>query len=81
MPKIVSWGDLPPRARQHLIDRMHQRALSLGDLDRLRLWMESSPEVPETDWFKDFGSFKICGRGPQPKTFLLRGQAATGEAL
>jgi hypothetical protein len=25
-------------------------------------------------WYKDFGSFKVCGRGQFPKTFLLRGQ-------
>jgi catechol 2,3-dioxygenase-like lactoylglutathione lyase family enzyme len=31
-------------------------------------------------WYKDFGSFKICGRGLYPKTFLLRGQPAKGEA-
>jgi hypothetical protein len=43
--------------------------------------LESKPEVPEADWFKDFGSFKICGRGLYPKTFLLRGQSAIGEAL
>jgi hypothetical protein len=81
MSKIANWGDLPPRVRQHLIDRMRDRAISLSDLNRLRLWMDSQPEVPEQDWFKDFGSFKICGRGPYPKTFLLRGQPATGEAL
>jgi hypothetical protein len=34
--------------------------------------------VPEGDWFKDFGSFKICSSGSVPKTFLLRGQAAKG---
>ena len=78
---IANWGDLPPRVRQHLIDRMRDRAISLSDLNQLRLWMDSQPDVPEQDWFKDFGSFKICGRGPYPKTFLLRGQPATGEAL
>jgi hypothetical protein len=43
--------------------------------------METRPEVPEGEWYKDFGSFKICGSGPYPKTFLLRGQVAKGEAL
>jgi hypothetical protein len=27
------------------------------------------------------GSFKICGKGALPKTFLLRGQAAKGKAV
>jgi hypothetical protein len=60
---------------------MRERAIALGDLNQLRLWIASQPEVPEADWYKDFGSFKICGRGSYPKTFLLRNQAAKGEAL
>jgi hypothetical protein len=60
---------------------MLERAISISDLNQLRRWIETSPEVPGGDWFKDFGSFKLCGRGPLPRTFLLRGQAARGEAL
>jgi len=81
MPKIGKWSDLPDGVRQHLIDRMHDRSIDMANLNQLRLWIESQPEVPEGDWYKDFGSFKICGTGPFPKTFLLRGQAAKGEAL
>ncbi len=81
MPKIESWDNLPHGIRRHLIERMHDRLISIADLNQLRLWIESQPEVPETDWYKDFGSFKICGRGSLPKTFLLRGQAAKGEAV
>jgi hypothetical protein len=43
--------------------------------------MESNPETPEGDWFKDFGSFKLCGEGPYPKTFLLKGQIAHGQKI
>jgi len=60
---------------------MHDRAITIADLNQLRLWIDSKPEVPEGDWYKDFGSFKICGRGSYPKTFLLRGQVANGAAL
>jgi hypothetical protein len=81
MPKIESWGNLPPGVRQHLIDRMRDRAINIPDLNQLRLWIDSRPDVPAGDWHKDFGSFKICGRGSYPKTFLLRGQAGKGEAL
>lgn len=81
MPKLDLWDRFPAGVRQHLIDRMLDREIGLSDLNQLRLWVESKPEVPEGDWFKDFGSFKICGRGPLPKTFLLRGQSATGEPL
>jgi len=60
---------------------MRDRSISIADLDRLRLWIESGPDVPDGDWSKDFGSFKICGRGPDPKTFLPRGQAAKGSPI
>ena len=81
MPEIETWDNLPAPVREHWIDRMRDRAIGVADLNRLRLWIESKPEVPDGGWFKDFGSFKICGEGPYPKTFLLRGQAAQGEAL
>lgn len=81
MPQIERWDNLPEGVRQHLIERMRDRAISILDLNQLRLWIETRPQTPEGDWYKDFGSFKICGRGPYPKTFLLRGQAAKGEAL
>jgi hypothetical protein len=38
MPKVETWGNLPPGVRQHLIDRMRDRAISLADLNRRRLW-------------------------------------------
>ncbi|MGD0774936.1 MAG: hypothetical protein ABSC05_19145 [Candidatus Solibacter sp.] len=72
MPRIETRGSLPPGVRQHLIDRMRDRAIGIADLNHLRLWIGSNPEVPEGDWYKDFGSFKICGNGSLPKTFLLR---------
>jgi hypothetical protein len=81
MPKIERWENLPEGVRRHLVDRMRSRAVSIADLNQLRLWIETHPEVPEGEWYKDFGSFKICGRGSYPKTFLLCGQAASGEAL
>jgi len=81
MPKIQSWGALPEAVRRHLIDRMRDRAIGVADLNQLRRWIESKPEVPEGEWYKDFGAFKLCGQGPVPKTFLLRGQTARGTAL
>ena len=81
MPRIGTWSNLPLGVRQHLIDRMRDRAIGIAGLNQLRLWIHSNPEVPEGDWYKDFGSFKICGHGSLPKTFLLRGQVAHGKAL
>lgn len=78
MPKIATWDKLPVAVRQHLIDRMRDRSIGLEDLNKLRLWLESKPEVPDGDWFKDFGTCKICSAGAYPKTFLLAGQVAKG---
>ena len=81
MPKIAKWGDLPPSVREHLIERMRDRKIGIADLNELRRWIDSEPEVPDGDWFKDFGSFKICGRGSLPKTFLVQGQVVKGKSL
>ena len=38
-----------------------ERQVSLADLSRLQDWVKSEPHAPEGDWYKDFGSFKLCG--------------------
>lgn len=81
MPQIETWPRLPAAVRAHLVERMHDREISLEDLNRLRLWMETKPNVPEGPWYKEFGTFKLCGEGRYPKTFLLAGQPATGQKL
>ena len=80
MPKI-QWTDLPLALRRHLLDRLEERKIKVEDLYRLKLWRESQPDAPKGLWYKDFGSFKICGEDEFPKTFLLKGQAAKGKAL
>ena len=80
MPKI-QWTNLPPSLRDHLFERLPDREISVDDLYELKLWRESEPDAPEGSWYKDFGSFKICGQGKYPKTFLLRGQPAKGSKL
>jgi hypothetical protein len=80
MPKI-QWTNLPAALRQHLFDRLEGRQITVEDLYKLKVWRESEPEAPEGPWYKDFGSFKICGEGRFPKTFLLKGQVAKGQPL
>ena len=80
MPPI-QWQNLPPALRDHLFDRLRERKIKADDLYALKLWREAEPEAPEGLWHKDFGSFKICGEGRYPKTFLLKGQAAKGQKL
>jgi hypothetical protein len=81
MPRIETWPRVPAAIRDHLIERMRDRNIRIEDLNRLRLWLESKPSVPEGPWYKDFGTFKLCGEGRYPKTFPLSGQAAKGQEL
>lgn len=80
MPRI-RWTALPSALRDHLFDRLRERQITAEDVYRLKLWRESEPEAPDGEWYKDFGSFKICGEGEYPKTFLLPGQPARGKKL
>jgi hypothetical protein len=64
-----------------LLGRVEQRQVSLQDLQSLREWVRSGPCAPDGDWFKDFGSFKLCGSGPYPKTVLARGMEPYGEEI
>ena len=80
MPKI-QWTNLPPALRDHLFERLRERKIKVEDLYKLKLWRESEPDAPEGVWWKDFESFKICGEGQLPKTFLLPGQPAKGKKL
>ena len=50
MPKIEHWSKFPPAIREHLIERMRERSISIDDLNRLRVWIESKPEVPVGRW-------------------------------
>jgi len=77
----IQWTNLPPALRDHLFDRLRERKIAVDDLYQLKTWRESQPDAPDGPWFKDFGSFKVCGRGPYPRTFLLRGQSAKGQKL
>jgi hypothetical protein len=62
MPRI-RWNDLPPALRDHLFDRLREHKITADDLYQLKAWRESNPDAPDGLWYKDFGSFKICGDG------------------
>ena len=80
MPKI-RFSDLPRGVWRHVLDRVEQRQISLNDLQRLQAWVKSEPFAPDGDWYKDFGSFMLCGSGEYPKTVLLKGMAPYGEEI
>jgi hypothetical protein len=80
LPKI-RFSDLPRGLWQHLLERVEERRIPLADLRRLQVWVKAEPYAPEGDWYKDFGSFKLCGNGEYPKTFLIKGMKPYGQEI
>lgn len=80
MPKI-QFSDLPRGVWLHLLARVDQRRISLADLLALQEWVKTGPVAPGGDWYKDFGSFILCGSGPFPKTVLEKGIKPFGEPI
>ncbi len=80
MPRI-NWHSLPLPIKQHLVERLKEREIAQEDLEALKMWIATNPEVPDGAWWKDFGTFKLVGEGKYPKTFLTKGQSAFGKSL
>jgi hypothetical protein len=80
LPKI-RFSDLPHGLWKHLLERVQEREITLADLGRLQEWVKSEPFAPDGDWYKDFGSFKLCGSGEYPKTVLTKGMTAFGKRI
>lgn len=80
MPKI-RFANLPRPLWEHLLDRVAERAITLDDLQRLRIWVTTEPHAPASDWYKDFGSFILGGTGEYPKTVLKKGMKPFGVPL
>ena len=80
MPKI-RFSDLPRALWRHLLERVDERRIPLADLRRLQAWVKSEPIAPGGDWYKDFGSFKLCGCGEYPKPFLIKGMKPYGDEI
>ena len=80
MPKI-QWHALPKAVREHLLDRMRIREIDAKDVTALLAWINTDPDLPDGQWCKDFGTFKLVGEGPIPKTFLTKEQSCTGKLV
>ena len=80
MPKVRRHS-LPPAVFQHLLDRIESRRIPATQLALLAAWLETEPDVPEGQWFKEFSGITVCGEGELIKTLLLPGQAARGERV
>jgi len=72
---------LPRPLWQHLLARVAERKIPLEDLETLQAWVASDPIAPNGGWYKDFGSFVLCGSGELPKTVLTKGMAPFGEPI
>ena len=51
------------------------------DLQQFQEWVRSGLIAPEGDWYKDFGSFILCGTGKFPKTVLEKGMKPFGDQI
>jgi hypothetical protein len=80
LPKI-QFSDLPRAVWLHLLQRVDERRISVSDLHALQAWVRTEPHAPEGDWYKDFGSFILCGNGKFPKTVLEKGMKPFGDPL
>ncbi len=80
MPKI-RFADLPRPVWEHLLARVASREISLDDLHRLQDWVRTGPVAPAGEWYKDFGSFFLCGSGELPKTVLMKGMIPFGTRI
>ena len=60
---------------------MRQRNISADQVILLARWLDTEPEVPEGKWFKGFPGFILCGEGELIKTFLVPGQAPSGQEI
>jgi len=69
MPRIASWSEMPAGVRAHLAERMRDRNISLDDLNRLRLWIESQPEVPGASGTKTLGLSNSAAKANSPRRF------------
>jgi hypothetical protein len=51
---------------------MRDRNINLDDLNQLRIWLATKPNVPAGPRYRDFGGFKLCGEGKYPKPFFAQ---------
>jgi hypothetical protein len=80
MPEI-QWAKLSKPVKEHLINRLKDRRIIASDLHALQEWIAHSPQVPGGKWYKDFGTFALCGEGDTPLTFLEKDQIPYGDEV
>lgn len=80
LPRI-RFARLPKELRSHILQRIDERSIRYADLVQLQKWVASEPWAPDGNWYKDFGSFKLCGTGEFPKTVLAKEMTPFGAEI
>ena len=80
MPKI-QFSDPPRDVWHHLLHGFDAGRISVRDLLTIQAWVRSGPVAPDGDWYKDFGSFFLCGTGKLPMTILEKGMKPSGDSI
>jgi hypothetical protein len=80
LPKI-NRRNVPPAIFRHLLDRVQERRIAAGELEKLARWLDEEPEVPDGPWYKRLSGIIVCGEGEWVKTFLLPGQLPRGKRI
>ena len=78
MPKVRR-KNVPPAVIAHLVRRIRERQVPIGDLEGFARWLDTNPTVPSGPWFKRFAKIVVCGEGELVKTFLEDRHTAIGE--
>jgi hypothetical protein len=68
------------RSVQTAGERVDERRVSVDDLLRQKR-VRTNPLAPDGDWYKDFGSFLLCGSGKLPETVLEKGMKPFGDPI
>ena len=80
MPRVRR-RNLPPALFQHLLERIQRRKIPATQLELLATWLDTEPDVPESEWYKRFSGMTAWGEGELIKTFLIPGQAPKGKRV
>jgi len=74
-------GTAPPEKSGHTCAIVQKNVRSpRRNLFALAEWEAEDTDVPDGDWFKDFGTFKLCGTGRFPSTVFVGGADSPREA-
>lgn len=79
---VTDLASLPQGIRNHISQRMIERRISPEANRAYLMWRSSNPRAPfGEDWFKDFGSFILVGKGDKPLSVLKEGMRPHGRRL